>query len=515
MRRGVAAAALLLALAVAVSAPALTRPDPAAQAVLDGCGRDDTAAISNLVPEWAYVGDANAAASGPPPAPQRLEGVVNAVGAQAELSVHTAGGDIPTTHRSYDLNVDVLPDPPYEALMGGDPAARTGNFALGGDETGRMHAELESRAIPTYAWPEPGDRVEMLGSWVWDCGHWLPGGERTEIHPFRALWLLRNPAGRLSPLGPAGESEGDLLVTTDKTGAGKIADCAHRTKGDRQALKACMATEPDWQDVSGSYRFYLPAPPRPSPSARLRVRVVDAGSTAGAPSLRLAPDARGVSVSVEVPPALVAGQPRLVIADRVLAGWRPTPARSRPVHLRVRFLRLLVRRAMDPACSPQSPQCKDAAQSTNLGQISDRPGEWNVYSDVAGIWSLWRPATLVVRRDGQTFGVDHAFDVYLPNGRPWRVLVWTRECDYGSFGGEGTNEPLAPCPRNGEFGVRAGDDVPGLAVVHFRSPAAALGVHSVDSRLDPSTCPRQNRRGCFRVTFSVRGVRMGQKPRRQ
>jgi hypothetical protein len=509
-----AVAGILLALAVAVSAQALTRPDPATQAVLDGCGRDDTGAISNLVPEWAYVSDANAPADGPPPAPQWLKGVVNAVGDQAELSVHTAGGDIPTTHRSYDLNVDVLPDPPYEALMGGDPVVRTGNFAAGGDEAGRMHAELESRAIPAYAWPEPGDRVEMLGSWVWDCGHWLPGGERTEIHPFRALWLLRNPAGKISPRSPIGESEGDLLLTSDKTGAGKIADCAHRSKGDRQALRACMAAEPDWQDIAGSYRFFLPAPPRPSPTARLRLRVVDAGSTPGAPPLRLSPDARGVFVSVDVPATATAGQRRLVLAKRVLAGWTPTPARALPVHLRVRFSRFLARRTMDPACSPQAPACKDAAESTNLGQISDRPGEWNVYSDVAGIWSLWSPATLTVRRDGQSFRVNHSFDVYLPRGRPWRVLVWTRECDYGSFGGEGTMQPLAPCPRNGEFGVRAGDDVPGLAVVHFRSPAAALGVHSLDSRLVPSTCPRKNRRGCFRVTFSVQTVRMGKTPRR-
>ncbi|HEX6701142.1 MAG TPA: hypothetical protein VF101_10470 [Gaiellaceae bacterium] len=511
MKRPAAVAAVLLALAMAVSAWALTRPDPATQAVRDGCGRDDTAAISNLVPEWAYVGDANAPADGPPPPPQWLKGVVSAIGNGAELAVHTAGGDIPTTHRSYDLNVDVLPDPAYQALMGGDPVARTGNFAAGGDEAARMHTELESRAIPTYAWPEPGDRVEMLGSWVWDCGHWLPGGERTEIHPIRALWLLRNRGGRPSPLSAAGEAEGDLLLTSDKTGAGKVADCAHRTKGDRNALKACIATEPDWQDVAGSYRFFLQAPPRPSPGARLRVRVVDAGSTPGAPPVRLAPNARGVSVSLDVPPTLTAGRRRLVVAKRVLAGWTPTPARSRPLHLRVRFTRFLARRTMDPACPRDRPQCPDAAESTNLGQISTRPGEWNVYSDVAGVWSLWRPTTLLVRRDGQSFRVDHSFDVYLQRGRPWRVLVWTRECDYGSFGGEGTQQPLWPCPKNGEFGVRAGDDVPGMAVVEFRSPAAGLGTHSLDSWLDPSTCPRSNTHGCFRVTFSVT---MAKTPRR-
>jgi hypothetical protein len=433
------------------------------------------------------------------------------MGAQAELAVHTSGGDIPTTHRSYDLNVDVQPDPTYQALMGGDPVALTGNFAAGGDEVGRMHTELEERAIPTSLWPEPGDRVEMLGSWVWDCGHWLPSGERTEVHPIRALWVQRRVAAR----SPTGEREGDLLITSVKTGAGKVADCAHRTKGDRQALKACIAAEPDWQDVAGSYRFFLPAPPRPSTTARLRVRAADAGTTAAAPPLRLSPRTNGVFVSVDIPPALTAGQRQLVVAKRVLVGWTPTPARALPVHLRVRFTRFLARRKMDPACPVQSPECPDAAESTNLGQISGGPGEWNVYSDVAGIWSLWRPTTLIVRRDGQTFREAHTFDVYLPRGQPLRVLVWTRECDYGSFGGEGTDQPLAPCPRTGEFGVRAGDDVPGLAVIRFRSPAVAVGTHSIDSRLVPSTCPKQNRRGCFQVSFSVELVRMQKTRRRQ
>jgi hypothetical protein len=508
MRRA-AIAAVLLALAAAVSARALTRPDPASQAMLDGCGRDDTAAISNLVPEWAYVGDATVPATGPPPAPQWLKGVVDAAGAQADLAVHTSGGDIPTTHRSYDLNVDVQPDATYGALMGGDEAARTGNFAAGGDEVGRMHTELEERVIPPSMWPEPGDRVEILGSWVWDCGHWLPAGERTELHPIRALWVLR---GR-SPRSATGETEGDVFLTSVKTGAGKVADCAHRTKGDREALKACIAAEPDWQDVAGSYRFFLPAPARPSRSARLRVRVVDGGSTGGAPPLRLSPRANGVLVSLDVPASLTAVRRTLVVARRVLVAWAPA-ARSLPVHLRVRFTRLLVRRAMDPACTTEEPRCAAAAESTNLGQISKPPGEWNLYSDVGGIWSLWRPTTLLVRRDGQRFRLDHAFDVYLPRGRPWRVLVWARECDYGSFGGEGTTQPLYPCQKTGEFGVRAGDDVPGLAVVHFRSPAAAVGTHSLNSRVNGSTCPPQNRRGCYQVSFSVQQVTMRKTPRR-
>ena len=41
-------------------------------------------------------------------------------------------------------------------------------------------------------------------------------------------------------------------------------------------------------------------PPRPSPDARLRFRVVDAGSTQDAPAVRLSPRADGTFVSVDV-----------------------------------------------------------------------------------------------------------------------------------------------------------------------------------------------------------------------
>jgi hypothetical protein len=431
-----------------------------------------------------------------------VKGIVNAQGARAALASHVSGGDIPTTHRSYDLNVDVLPDPAYAALLGGNPTAETGNFAEGGDEVGRVHSELETIAIPPFAWPEPGQRVEILGSWTWDCGHWLPGGERTELHPFRALWVERKP----SPRSPSGENEGDVFVTTDKTGAGKVADCAHRTKGDRGAFKACFAAEPNWQDVTGSYRFYLPAPKKPSAAARLRFRVVDAGSTPGAPRARLEPDARGVHVLLDVPATASPGLRRLVVAQRILVGWSPLPERARPVHLRIRFVRLLARRAMDPACRAQQPNCPLAAESTQLGQNSTLPGEWNVYLDVAGIWGMWNPKSLLVRRDGQSFPGHRSVDFYVPRGAPWRLFVSTRECDFGAFGSEGTPAPLYPCPRQIEVGVRAGDDVPGNLVARFRSPSASLGLHRSDAQLLGSTCPTSNRRGCYRVTYRVSAI---------
>jgi hypothetical protein len=109
-------------------------------------------------------------------------------------------------------------------------------------------------------------------------------------------------------------------------------------------------------------------------------------------------------------------------------------------------------------------------------------------------------------RDGQTIRPRVSFDVYAPNGRPWRVFVWPHECDWASLA-RGGGGPLYPCPKQSEVGNRGGDDVPGAALVRFRSPAAALGTHTVDSSNAGSTCPTSNAHGCYRVTFTVRRLR--------
>ena len=165
-----------------------------------------------------------------------------------DLASHPTEEGLPPIHRSYDVNFDVLPDAAHTDLMGGDPARHTGNYAGHEPSTARVHVEREQGAFPSFAWPDPGDRVAIVGSWVWDCGHWTPAGERTEIHSYRALWVDR---GR-SPLSSRGESEADLLVSNDKTFAGVEADCAHAAKGVTLVFQACLATESEWQDVRGS-----------------------------------------------------------------------------------------------------------------------------------------------------------------------------------------------------------------------------------------------------------------------
>ncbi|HSD79523.1 MAG TPA: hypothetical protein VLB47_02640 [Solirubrobacteraceae bacterium] len=495
-RRVVVAAAAALCAGLAATLAATARQpafvDPGTDARPDGCGRDYIEQTVRNAPTWVYVGDRGAPASGPPPPARRLEGRVLSR-YETDLAVHPTPEDVPTIHRSYDLNLNVLPDPAYRELLGGSAVARSGNFAGRGESTGRVHVEREERSIPRFAWPEVGDRVALVGSWVWDCGHWTGGGERTEIHPLHALWVERN-GGAPSPLSAAGESEGDLFLSGAKTFAGVEGDCAHTTKGAAAAFNACLLVEPAWRDVGGTYRFRLRVPAPPRPGARLRVRVVDAGSSAGAPRALARARGNGVDVSLAVP-----HDKRVVVAQRVLARWAGAPT---SVHLRVRFTRLLVRRAMDPGCPGGRKTC-GSKETTHGEQLSKPPGEWNVYVDAAGVWKTWGGG-LLRARDGQVFGGGPVFDLHLVAGRPWRVFVFTRECDFGRLGNaDGVGHALAPCPASSELGTFDGDDVPGIAVARFASPEAALGPHLLRPRRHGSTCPVVNRLGCYEIAFRV------------
>ena len=193
-----------------------------------------------------------------------------------------------------------------------------------------------------------------------------------------------------------------------------------------------------------------------------------------------------------------------MIARKVFVGWSLMPAAARPEHLRLTFESLLVRRAMDPGCPNAVPGCS-SVETTRGGQISLAPGEWSLYTDVAGIWSPWRPAVLRVR-DGQVVKLSRSVDFYVKRNARWRLFVFTRECDFGALSASNPSRPPAPCPRSGELGDLAGDDAPGTVVDEYRSPAASLGRHSSNSSLEDSTCPPVNRNGCYRLTYRVERV---------
>ncbi len=497
MKRVVVGLAVAVAAAVsAVVGYGVLGPDPAKQAQSDGCARSRTDEFTRNAPGWVYVGDKDYPADGPAPPAKWLSGIVQAYGTSPD-AVHPSGGDDPTTHDAFDVNFNVKPDPASEYLLGGLPEADTGNFEGTGEERDRIHPERESSAFPAWAWPEVGDHVQVMGSWVWDCGHWDPGGERTEIHPYRAFWDERVP----SPRSPYGESEGDLYVSTAATPAGRIAECAHATKGDRAAYKACTYSQPDWLDVSGDYALTLKAPPRPAGAKRLAIRVVDRGSTADPHwTTSLAGGRLTIRFHLDSRPG-----ERLVLAKQVFLGWRPLRPVALPQHLRVTFTKLLTRRAMDPGCPTASDTACGSVQSVLPGQISKAPGEWLVYTDVGGLWSLW--PRVLPGDDGRSFAVRATTDLYVRPGASWRLFVFTHECDFGVATFDDPARPMAPCPKTAEFGNFAGDDVPGEIVVRYRGPAA-LGRHAANGSLaPPSTCPKANASGCYRLWWTIARVR--------
>ena len=490
MKQALVLAGAALALGGAGLVRAEVRPDPA-DAVHDGCGTDRFAIFSRLEPNWAYIYDRDTKASDPPPAARWAAGIV-APGDDSPLGVHPTPIDDPFTHDAYDLIVNLRPGSSDGYLLAGDESAQTGNFA-GGDESelsGRLHIEREEVGIPFAVWPEQGDRVEAYGSWVWDCEH-SASGAHSELHPLRALWVERS----FSPSSPEGDAEASVWYSNVKTAAGVIADCAHRTKGDREAFKTCQATEPASSTFAdaGSKSFILSAPPRPSPSARLRARLVDVGSSRGAPKPTIALLRNGARVMLR----FVSGR-AVRTAYNVFVGWTPVPARARPRHLRVQLEELLVRRAMDPSCKTTEPNCPAAVETTQLGQIATAPGEYVLYVDVGGLWAHVRPLVLRVR-DGQRVRLRQRFDLFVPRGRAWRVAAFTRECDFGTPRFSRNDRAMYPCPHTGEFGHPTGDDKPGYVAARGH-----IGRHGANAALGGSTCPPVNQQGCYRLTWRVR-----------
>ena len=450
---------LLLASASAAAAWRLAdvKPDPNVQAVADGCQRDTTKIYTGFAPNWVYVNDRDFPASGPPPAPQWISGVVK--GPLGLLAARVASSDDPITHHSYDANVDVTVDGADDWLTGVSRDTTP--------EAGTIHLERESASLPLWAWPKPGDRVQAFGSWIWDCDHYQGRGEKTELHPFRALFAR-------------GTSSASLFVSTDATPAGKEAECAHRTKGSDQ-FKTCAHAAADWLSVNGDYALTL------GPG---RWTAVDRGSV-NAPPLTIAGGIARFTISA------AAGKRVVVAKQFVRAGAGGTK-------LRLRFDKLLVRRAMDPSCPPNQPNCPYANESTLPGQITTAPGEWQVYWSVDGTWGRW-PGTLAAR-DGSMFKGTQHVDFTVQRGAPWTLVVLARDCDFGALPGwDGPGHPTAPCPVSNEVGNSKGDDYPGAITVTFKG--LALGTHVSDASTAGSTCPPTNVHGCYQLTYTVERIK--------
>jgi len=529
------------------------KPEPGggggtSQAFLDGCLRDPSALIDGNAPSWVLVYNTPAAQAAP--APRWVTGTVTSLAPQA-LAVHPSGDDLPSGHDDYDMNVNVIPDAAYDYLVSGHydaahPTQSTGNYASKNDEAyAAVHSELEGSSFPFAVRPQSGDRITFLGNWIWDCGHWgvpteifspdyvLPKvgepcmgnlvdlgpifdpaqchitGESTEFHPWRAMWDVA-----AEPDSPEGESQAKLYVSTDETHAGVVENCSHKFPPINGLFnpqqRVCAQTDPNWQDVSGDYSFYLAAPAKPSADAQLTYRAVDAGSS-GAPAPTLAPEGNGVRVTFHL--ATAQGQ-ALHMYYQVFAGWDVLPAAAVPAHLHVTLDKVEIHRAMDPGCTPAGvvPGCN--VQSTSTNQGSSAPGEWNLYFDAMGTWGQVKNGEFDVN-DGDVVTPNQAMDIYVPPGQGWQMLVTGRECDLqGLAAATAVSGMFKSCTGTGAGSTELSDtnDGPGTILDTYASAAASLGTHVRDAPMQGqpygATCPKvtANPHGCYTLTYTVSQV---------
>ena len=163
---------------------------------------------NRVTPAWAWLSDQPQIATGtvvtPAAATDRIDGAF------------VRHSDFPVNHDSHDLDIFVALDNPSLGLMA------TGNYLRPLDDSGnpeepevnRLEVEWEAgrfegfgngdwttfgrgpKLLPSFIWPTGGDRIQVMGQWILDCGHVYWGQSthynyRSEIHPPQWMTLRR------------------------------------------------------------------------------------------------------------------------------------------------------------------------------------------------------------------------------------------------------------------------------------------------------------------------------------
>ena len=450
------AACVVVASTVLTSHAAEEGPDSHTQPFLDGCLRTNT--VITLIPnEWVYVNRAQVLAA-------RLAGDKNAGRATVQgvvRDMHPAGDDEFIAHDYNDIDVDVAVDPQYLKYVS------TGN----GD--GEIGTEWEEARVPTWAWPQIGDRVEESGSWIWDCGHWgngpadptpgglaefIPGdpvetipdlasggktiaGESTELHPLYELATYRAQAAGLLGNSTHGQvlSRLDAWISGDGTPALSEEECDLLGLPPATILALGSSVCSRYRDVGGTYRYTLHLGPKPTPGSKIVVNDLivhpetDPDLAKAATSLvKITPHPQNGTVDVTFTLPHRASPP-VHFGVSVEAGWTHAAA---AVHHVVTVDSLHVNATLDGKTEPSLYPGGTALGDNRPKEITPDPGEWVMFVDANGHWLQVSPDLRSVQ--GNHFNQVHAgdqfnnvlrFDFWLPAGVEPTLLVSGRECD--------------------------------------------------------------------------------------
>ncbi len=88
-------------------------------------------------------------------------------------------------HTYYDWNFHIQVDNQYTYLL---------SMSNIQDHKEDFECEWETTFLPEWAWPQDGNRIWMVGRWIYDCGHPEDNGHKTEIHPPKAVASFRSEA---------------------------------------------------------------------------------------------------------------------------------------------------------------------------------------------------------------------------------------------------------------------------------------------------------------------------------
>ncbi len=400
---------------LALAAPVVGQdhPDSFTQPLADGCERDPAQLIAGTTPQWVYVNR--------DPEPQRVVGTV--------MDAKPTYTDLFRVHDSYDMNLYLRPDADHWHFLG------TANLAenLEWEAPAQiMEVEWEQRAYSMHAWATWRDGLEVMGSWIWDCGHWgqtfedpgylvpgtLPGeadmtGEHTEIHPPRMVLAHRY----LPTTSDRGDAVADIVISSVGTIAKGIEDRAAGQCDEVLVADCPQSFEVDDRD----YTFSIQAPPKPAGATTIAWNILDRGSQ-GAPTPVVTPTPAGIDVVIPADGWDNSGD-AMIFAASFHVGW-DTP---RPVqHLRVTLDRLEWLAELD---GPNAGVCEVPIPCTGEPQTTLPPDEVNVYVDVGGQWRQLMVPGLMAVAPGDVFELEDQFDVYLSSDAPWRVFAMARECD--------------------------------------------------------------------------------------
>jgi len=118
-----------------------------------------------------------------------------------------SGEDFPLKpwHFNYDWNYFVKTDKQFFYLN--SRANRSYNEK---NQTSIMECEWDTAFVPLWSLPMPGDRVQITGRWIYDCGHPVKGKHRSEIHPPKAVISFREETDQFA--GNAGRSRASQAV---------------------------------------------------------------------------------------------------------------------------------------------------------------------------------------------------------------------------------------------------------------------------------------------------------------